>query len=621
MVNEKVDPSLESLLAYLHQNRGFDFTGYKRMSLQRRIQKRLAMVAITDYSDYIDYLEVHPDEFLELFNTILINVTSFFRDQAAWDYLGAEIIPTIMARKQPGEPIRIWSAGCASGEEAYSLAILFAEAIGVDEFRKRIKIYATDVDEEALAQARHAHFSRESLENVGKKLREKYFTEDAGSFVFQHELRRQLIFGRHDLVKDAPISRLDLLVCRNTLMYLNADTQSKILSRLHFGVRDSGYLFLGKAEMLLTRTHLFLPAELTHRIFTKVLGVDERINPYIPPLPANPKSNSDLESQLELWQGALNASDLAVLIVDRKGTLIMANSAVRFMFGLDARDIGRPIQDLELSYRPIDLRSLIDRVYESKRQEKINRVERLLLGGGKAYLDITVVPLPLHSQVPQGAAISFDDVTRFQQMQDDLERINQSMETTNEELQSSNEELETTNEELQSTNEELETTNEELQSTNEELETMNEELQSTNEELETLNTELNQQSIAVNRSNNFLNAILASMEGAVIVVDPDIEVLSWNQSATEIWGLRSDEVIGKAFLSLDIGFPVEELKQPILNCLKGKDCQDTLSIKAINRRGKSIQCGVRISKLSAGEEDDLGVIILLDEGEYEYANG
>ena len=613
MTLENENPALENLLEYLRQSRGFDFTGYKRNSLQRRIQKRMAMVSINDYSDYVDYLEVHPDEFELLFNTILINVTAFFRDKPAWDYLQNEIIPRIIHAKKTNETVRVWSAGCASGEEAYSMAILLAEALGENDFRNRVKIYATDVDEEALAEARHARYTVDKLEAIDPVLREKYFYETPEGIIFRSDLRRQLIFGRHDLVQDAPISRLDLLVCRNTLMYMNADTQSEILQRLHFALREDGYLFLGKAEMMLTRTNLFLPSELTYRIFTKVPRTFERNHLYAPPQPREEKLDNTLEIQRTLWEGALNAIDLAALVIDRHGTLVMANNALRVMFDLDARDIGRPLQDFEISYRPVELRSLIDRVYETHKTEVMENVKRALKGGEFQYLDVKVVPLPEADPNPVGVGITFTDVTRFQHMQNDLERANQELETTNEELQSSNEELETTNEELQSTNEELETTNEELQSTNEELETMNEELQSTNEELETLNTELRRYSSEITETNALLNAILASNESGVVVVNPKIEILLWNEAATELWGLRSDEVQGNSFLALDIGLPVEKLSKPIRACLNGKMAREVVAIEAINRRGRSFHCQVSISPLVVAQDEIIGVILLMTE--------
>src|SRR5262249_45474750 len=247
IVGSEKDPKFESLLEYLQRNRGFDFTGYKRSSLMRRVRKRMQTIDIEDFGDYMDYLEVHPEEFGELFNTILINVTAFFRDSEAWEYLARDILPRILATKAPKESVRIWSAGCASGQEAYSLAMLFTEALGPEDFQRRVKIYASDVDQDALAKARAASSTSSEIESVPPPWREKYFVPTAGRYVFRPELRRAIIFGRHDLVQYAPISRLDLLVCRNTLMYLNAETQGKILARFHFALSDQGFLFLGKA--------------------------------------------------------------------------------------------------------------------------------------------------------------------------------------------------------------------------------------------------------------------------------------------------------------------------------------------------------------------------------------
>src|ERR687888_1786343 len=175
MNDSSAEHDLEVLLDYLRRSRGFDFTGYKRTSLSRRVQKRMQAVEVTTYLDYLDYLEVDPEEFTQLFNTILINVTGFFRDPPAWQYLREEVLPAILARKEPDEPMRIWSAGCASGEEAYTLAMLMAEALGKDDIRDRVKIYATDVDEEALSQARTARYSQRDVEGVPAELLERYF--------------------------------------------------------------------------------------------------------------------------------------------------------------------------------------------------------------------------------------------------------------------------------------------------------------------------------------------------------------------------------------------------------------------------------------------------------------
>ncbi|MFP5284458.1 MAG: CheR family methyltransferase, partial [Thermoanaerobaculia bacterium] len=232
-VVESTTAEFTRLLEYLKATRGFDFSAYKVSSLMRRIQKRMREVGVESYSAYTDFLEVHPHEFGPLFDTILINVTSFFRDPAAWDYLAQSVLPRLVEEKGEDGRIRIWSAGCASGEEAYSLAMLLCEAVGEEAFRQRVKIYATDADEGVLVFARQGAYEPRQVTDVPGELLEKYFEANGSRHVFRADLRRCLIFGRHDLIQDAAISRLDLLVCRNTLMYFNSETQEKILARFH----------------------------------------------------------------------------------------------------------------------------------------------------------------------------------------------------------------------------------------------------------------------------------------------------------------------------------------------------------------------------------------------------
>lgn len=265
------DQAFEDLLEYLKASRAFDFTGYKRSSLMRRVTRRMqALPEVQNYAEYRDYLEVHPDEFVPLFNTILINVSDFFRDPSAWDYLAENVLPQLIKNKRPKEPIRVCSVGCAHGQEAYSIAMLLAEELGEEQYRRRVKIFATDVDEEALAIARHATYPVPALKSVPPELKEKYFDPGPGNqMTFKTDLRRCVIFGRHDMVQDAPISRLDLLICRNTLMYFNAETQTRALTRFHFALNDGGYLFLGKAEILINNGSLFNPVELRHRVFPR----------------------------------------------------------------------------------------------------------------------------------------------------------------------------------------------------------------------------------------------------------------------------------------------------------------------------------------------------------------
>jgi two-component system CheB/CheR fusion protein len=604
----------EALLEYIKHSRGFDFTGYKRSSLMRRVNRRMQIVNIEDYINYLDYLEVNSEEFNQLFNTLLINVTAFFRDRSAWDYICSEILPRIVASKEPNEPIRVWSAACASGEEAYTVAIAIAEIIGFDQFRERVKIYATDVDEEALSKARQAVYLEKDIGGLSSEQLEKYFEQSEDRYSFRKELRRSMIFGRNDLVQDAPISKIDLLICRNALMYFNAETQARILSRFHFALKEGGFLFLGKAEMLLTHTDTFTPIDLKRRVFTKVSKLKRRDRLMLMTPPGNPDVTTYSLSCMRLREAAFDSCPLARIIIDEAGLVILVNEQARILFNLSTRDIGRPLQDLEVSYRPVELRSCIERVQRDQRTIKLSNIEFRRPSGEIVYLDVQVSPLLDAGDNSLGISVTFIDVTRYERLQEELENSNQELEVAYEELQSSNEELETTNEELQSSNEELETTNEELQSTNEELETMNEELQSTNEELQTVNDELQRSTEELNQSNAFLESILTSLRGGVVVIDRNLHVQVWNDKAEDLWGLRTDETVGKNFFNLDIGLPVDPLLQPIRTCLIDSSAEGSESVlDAVNRRGKSIQCQVTCTPLMGAHRQIQGVILVMEE--------
>jgi two-component system CheB/CheR fusion protein len=307
-------------------------------------------------------------------------------------------------------------------------------------------------------------------------------------------------------------------------------------------------------------------------------------------------------------------SPVPQLVVDGDGVVVQMNQALRTLFGLSTRDIGRPLQDLEISYRPFELRSCIERAYMERRP--VSALDGRWAGPGSqvSHLELSVVPLLDPSGTALGVSIHFIDVSRQRQLQEEVQRSGQELETALEELQSTNEELETTNEELQSTVEELETTNEELQSTNEELETMNEELQSTNEELQTINEEARERGDQLGELNGFLESILTSLRSAVAVVDRDLHVRKWSRRAEDLWGLRSDEVVHKNFLNLDIGLPVERLRAPIRSCLAGEAEFPDLTVEATNRRGRAIQVRVTCTPLiSTPPETTRGVILVMEE--------
>ena len=608
------DAEWAGLLRYLHTARGFDFHGYKANTLARRIRKRMSALDIERFSAYQDYLEVHQEEFGTLFNTILINVTSFFRDPPAWEAFQTVAIPAIVAARSAGDPIRVWSAGCASGEEAYTIAMLLAEALGPERYRDQVKIYATDVDEDALNTARRATYTQAQVSGVPADLLERYLDPLDGSYVFRPDLRRQVIYGRHDLISDAPISRIDLLVCRNTLMYFNAETQARILARFHFALNDGGFLLLGRAETLMAQEKAFTPVDLKRRLSRKASHMSLRMRR--PTLPAEGDTDTAAESTRF---AALESSPVAQLVVSTGGEVILVNDRARTLFNLREADGGRPLRDLQISYRPVELRSLIERAEVERRPVVLKGIEWMPGPGDQRWLDLHISPLLGSAGNLIGTALAFADATPYRRLQQELEEANHKLEgayeelqSANEELQSTNEELETTNEELQSTVEELETTNEELQSTNEEMETMNEELHSTNEELHTMNDELRLRGDQLDSANAFLHSVVGSLNSGVVVTDGELRVLVWNEGASDLWGLRADEVRGQHFLALDIGLPVDQLGTALRACLSGEADDQQLSIGAVNRRGKPIRCHIRVTPLIAQGDDIRGVILLMD---------
>jgi two-component system CheB/CheR fusion protein len=611
-------PAFEALLDFLKRSRGFDLTGYKRTSLERRFQRRMDAVGCGSYGDYLDFLEVHPEEYEELFNTLLINVTEFFRDPPAWEHLRDDVLPELLAAKPADEPIRVWSAGCATGQEAYTAAMVLAEQLGREQYVERVKIYATDIDEEALAVARAAIYTPKQLESVPPELRTKYFERADQRMAFRKDLRRTVIFGRNNLVADAPISRLDLLICRNTLMYFTAETQGRILRHFHFALRADGLLMLGKSEMMVSHRDLFAPVDLNRRIFHKIArpaSLQARVGnlangaePIVLPLDEDERASRD---------SALEVGPLAHIIVSRSGQLTFANLPARALFGIGLEDLGKPFRDSELSYRPTDLRTPVDEAIRERRRIAVGEIHYKPAKGDERTLDVSVVPLLPNGGTPHGVSIIFEDVSRYARLRQELEGNRRDLELAYEELQSTIDELETTNEELQSANEELQTTNEELQSTNEELETMNEELQSTNEELETINDELRDRTSELNRINEFLEAILTSLGIGVAVVDRQQRVQIWNSRAEDLWGVRPDEAVDHHLLSLDIGLPTEQLAGPLRSVLGGSSDRESAVVEAVNRRGRSIECETTILPLVAPSGDGDGVrgaIILMRDG-------
>jgi two-component system CheB/CheR fusion protein len=367
-------------------------------------------------------------------------------------------------------------------------------------------------------------------------------------------------------------------------MYLNTETQGRILDRFHFALSDGGFLFLGKAETLLTYTAEFVPVDLKRRVFAKVgrgtlcgriaamarAGGDEPV--------------SSLAGHARAREAAFDSAPVAQLVVDAGGTLALANERARAILGIARSDLGRPLQDLPISYRPAELRSCIGRASADRAPVVLKDVEWSTGPGESSVFEVHVVPLvdPIGSLL--GANISFLDTTAARRIAAEHER--------------STREPEADYEELQSTNEERETMNEELQSTNEELETVNEELRERGQELRVLNT--------------FLELILTSFRGGVVVVGPQFLVQTWNRKAEDLWGLRFDEVRGKNLLGLDIGLPVERLKPLLLNSQSGDAVLQRIVLEATNRRGRPIACRVTCTPMAVDARIK-GTVILMED--------
>lgn len=610
--NDIVEPDFAGLIRYIQESRGIDFRGYKKSSLRRRVTRRMEEVGSDSFTAYHGLLEADPREFNELLNTVLINVTSFFRDVEAWTTLRNEVVPAIVERsRQSRQPIRIWSIGCASGEEPFSVAMAFAEVLGVEAFCETVKVYATDLDEEALRAARHATYTPRDVENLPPELLERYFERSGANFVFQRELRKCVIFGRHNVVHDAPISRIDLLICRNLLIYLEAETQDSVLPRLHYALVDGGYMFLGKAETQLARSRLFEPVDLKHRLFRKLPQEWRRSSGGSLSLAEGRQSR--LPQQVKLVEAITDTAQTAYLAVGMDGRLIYANMAARRMLDVVEGDIGRVFQDLSVSYRPAELRSRIEEAQRAGRSLRIEHQEYHRPPAEPVRLTIEITPLLQQDKEQFATLIAFSDTTKTYQLQQELEAAQESLETTIEELQSANEELETTNEELQSTNEELETTNEELQSTNEELETMNEELRSANEEMEGANEELRRHSSESSDYRRYAESILRSMDVGIMVVGQSMALRSWNRWNENAWGLRSEEVIGENLLALDIGLPMSPLRSKIQAVISGEQPQAELRVDGLDRRGRAICCKARIFPLLYEDRQPQGAVVILED--------
>jgi two-component system CheB/CheR fusion protein len=533
----KTEDVQRSILEQVGRQASLDFHQYKSSTILRRIGRRMTVNHISTMQDYLEYLRTYPEEVGELVKAFLINVTQFFRDPNAYAYLKSEILPKLIAQARSHDRLlRFWTAGCASGEEPYSLAMLITDLLGTELNEWSVKIFATDLDDAAINFARRGLYAENLLKGVPDGYRDRYFEHANHGFRISKTLRQMIIFGQQDLSRSAPFPRIDLVMCRNVLIYFTPELQEYVLNQFAFSLSPNGYLFLGKAETV-------RPNQSHYELVNKHWKV-YRCTGNALPVTRRPSSSDILSRRIE---GPIsNRSNMApgkhltehepspppvelgqlrrfnelllrflpigVVVIDRSYHVLSANGAARRLLGL--RDTSNELDFLH-AVRGIpypQVRNAIDEVFREKNTVNLSEVELAIPAGGNGlFIALSIALVQMEAGAPDQAAISVTNVTEQVQTRRRLEAIqaeqtqlmselstankrlndvNKELMEANEELQVANEELVLTQEELQASIEEFETTNEELQATNEELETNNEELQATNEELETTNDEL-----------------------------------------------------------------------------------------------------------------------------------
>lgn len=546
--------AMERLLSLIRGQNGADFTGYKSNTIDRRVARRIALHKLSDVREYLAFTEKHPEELDSLAKDILISVTSFFRDDDAFQAL-ARIIPVLLEGKQPGDNIRVWVPGCATGEEAYSISLLFAKELGENFESYNLNIFGTDIDAEAIVQARRGLYPEASLVNIPPALVERYFRRHDNFYQVSKSLREHIVFAKQDVIHNPPFSRLDLVSCRNLLIYLNSELQQKLIPLFHYALNPNGFLFLGKSESVGPFNNLFEPVDKRWRIFRRKEGMR-------PAYAAMPGHRQLIGTQVagkgpgkrafsvqQIAHQAVNEmmGVSAVVIDDRQELIHVIGDAGRFMH-LPQGDAGLNIMDLAVDQIRPSLRAAIHKANREQVKVSSRKIRWDQNSETTSYLDMHVQPVNVEG-APNGLTLIVFEVSEPtpatkvdpQEPPDSRDQriaeLEQELAASREHLQTTTEELETANEELQSLNEELQSANEELQSSNEELETSNEELQATNEELTTVNEEMSVKSAELSQANADLENILTRMGIPLIVVDEALRVRRFTPAAANLFHL------------------------------------------------------------------------------------
>jgi len=610
-VTEKVDDPLRDLLTQVSAQTNIDFRNYKSSTILRRIGRRMAVTHNTSIRDYSDYLRTHPDEVKELVKAFLIRVTGFFRDPDAFEFLRTTIVPELVDRgKTNGRSLRIWSAGCATGEEAYSLALLIADHLGPDFPEWNVKVFATDLAAEAISFARRGLYPENVLDDLPADYRDHFFERVDQGFRISKTLRQAVIFGQQDISRGVPFPRIDLVTCRNLLIYLNPDLQQVVLDLFAYSLHQShGYLFLGKAETARPTKATFELVNKKWKVY-RCLGGPIGFHlqePSVGNHPAGsnlwrasrrrslqPVASHDLiPSEIEITQlrrineTMLRYTNVSVVIIDRQYRILTINAAARRL--LAVRDIAYDLDFLHtvrgLPYQ--EVRRAIDTCFRERVTINLQEIELdQSATGSTRYVGLSIMAMQVEPGAAELAAITVFDITEQVQIKRKLEAVqsehaemlgelsgankrfgamNKELRDANEELQAANEELMLTQEELQATNEEFEATNEELQATNEELETNNEELQATNEELQTTNDELTARTVELQELSKQhqveqiqLNELLERYPHFIMILNAeDLTIQSVNPTYKHLLGNRN--IVGLPMSEVFSGNQLDDL--------------------------------------------------------------
>jgi two-component system CheB/CheR fusion protein len=575
--------SLSRIADILRSRTGNDFHGYKQNTFLRRVQRRMQVVQIDEIAAYVDFLRNDKDEAQHLFNDLLIGVTEFFRDKREFEVLETHVIPKIFEDKGAGQQVRIWVLGCATGEEAYSIGILLREHMATLDVAPQVQIFATDIDGRALAAARVGRYRISIEDDMSPERLARWFVREGDTYCVVKELREMCIFSQHNVIKDAPFSKLDLVSCRNLLIYLDAELQNRVIPLFHFALLPGRFLFLGNSENVTRHPKLFAPVDRRARIFKK-LKTSTRLPPEFPittgrPVVEVPPMRSfgpDVGLERRAQRIAERYSPAYVITDENFQILHFSGRTGRYIeptAGAATLDLlGLVHRDLRL-----ELRTALSRAVEGNEPAHIEQVQ-LGVNGHRVLVDITVEPVSdspaghrnfvvLFKDGPVRPATTQDSNSTGLVRTEHVERLESELHETGERLQATIEELESTNEELKSSNEEYQSLNEELQSANEELETSREELQSVNEELTTVNGELAHRVQELTRATSDLRNFLESTQIATVFLDNDLCVMNFTPAISQVLHLVETD-IGRPVAHIKARIPIEDLYDDVRKVLR-----------------------------------------------------